>query len=326
MAPTRIDFLNSSPESVRPFPPPFDKARMTAPRQILPGRTYLITRRCAHRRFRLAPSAEVNECVGYCVAEAAAPVGVIVHAVIVMSNHIHMLVTDCEGRCPEFLRRVHRHIAACMNARFGWTENFWSPDKTNLVVLEDASAVQRKLVYALVNPVAARLVEKVADWPGLHTADLPFGSSRTFKRPTRFFRADGALPETATLKLVKPPALADLSDEECTALLKRAVEEKEAELRESIRAAGKKFLGRKRCLRISRTDQPSSDEEPNQLTPTFSATDRAQYKAALERRRAFLAEYRDAYRRWRAGDREVEFPPGTYWLRVYAGVRCRAPT
>jgi putative transposase len=299
---------------------------MTVPRQILPGQTYLITRRCAHRDFRLAPSAEVNEYVGYCVAEAAALFGVVVHAVIVMSNHIHMVVTDREARCPMFTSRAHRHIATCMNARFGWTENFWSTSKTSLVVLEDASAVQRKLVYALVNPVAARLVEKVADWPGLHTADLPFGSSRTFKRPTHFFRSGGNLPETATLELVTPPALADLSDEECTALIKRAVEEREAELRESIRAAGKKFLGRKRCLRISRTDRPSSDEEPNQLSPTFAATDRARYEAALERRRAFLAEYRDAYQRWRAGDREVEFPPGTYWLRVHAGVRCRAPT
>jgi len=43
---------------------------------------------------------------------------------------------------------------------------------------------------------------------------------------------------------------------------------------------------------------------------------------ALARLRSFLAGYRDAWLQWRAGERGVVRPVGTYALRVYAGVCC----
>jgi hypothetical protein len=46
---------------------------------------------------------------------------------------------------------------------------------------------------------------------------------------------------------------------------------------------------------------------------------------ALQRLTAFVVAYRDAWRRWRAGMRGVQFPPGTYALRRHAGVLCQAP-
>ena len=49
---------------------------MTAPRQILPGTTYMVTRRCSERRFFLRPSAIVNQIFTYCLAYAAQETGV----------------------------------------------------------------------------------------------------------------------------------------------------------------------------------------------------------------------------------------------------------
>ena len=43
---------------------------------------------------------------------------------------------------------------------------------------------------------------------------------------------------------------------------------------------------------------------------------------ALGRLRSFIAGYRDAWLAWRAGERGVVFPFGTYGLRLYAGVCC----
>jgi REP element-mobilizing transposase RayT len=59
---------------------------MTAPRQILAGRSYLVTRRCAQRQFLLRPSKVTNETVGYVLAVAAARFGVAIHAFCVLSN------------------------------------------------------------------------------------------------------------------------------------------------------------------------------------------------------------------------------------------------
>ena len=43
---------------------------------------------------------------------------------------------------------------------------------------------------------------------------------------------------------------------------------------------------------------------------------------ALGRLKAFVDSYKDAWQRYRAGQRDAVFPFGTYWLRVYASVTC----
>ena len=62
---------------------------MTWPRRVVPGTTYLLTRRCTQRRFMLAPRGIVPKLFGYCVALAAERHGIEVHAITVMSNHWH---------------------------------------------------------------------------------------------------------------------------------------------------------------------------------------------------------------------------------------------
>ena len=56
---------------------------MTAPRQVLQGTTYLLTRRCARRQLLIRPSAIVNQIFLYCIAFAAEKAGIVVYAAIV---------------------------------------------------------------------------------------------------------------------------------------------------------------------------------------------------------------------------------------------------
>jgi putative transposase len=44
---------------------------MTIPRQVVPGREYMITRRCSERRSFLRPDAETKNAFIYCLALAA---------------------------------------------------------------------------------------------------------------------------------------------------------------------------------------------------------------------------------------------------------------
>ena len=118
---------------------------MTAPRQIIPGHFYLITRRCAHRQFLLRPSCLTNQIVKYSLALAAGQTGVLLHGVCFMSNHWHGVVTDPEGRLPEFLERFHRLVAKAQNASLGHWENLWSSDKTSAVLLVSDEDVLEKM-------------------------------------------------------------------------------------------------------------------------------------------------------------------------------------
>jgi REP element-mobilizing transposase RayT len=306
---------------------PFDfSGAMSLPRQYLPGSTYLVTRRCTRREFRLLPSRRVNQILRYCLAYAAGRFGIHVHTAQAMSNHWHLVVSDPSARLPRFLETAHKLIAKCMNTTFEWEENLWSCEKTSVVHLEDSDSILRKIVYALVNPPSAGLVRSVKEWSGFHTAEMAFGSSLTVKRPKVFFREDGTMPKEVSLELVRPDAFAWMDDAAFTELVRRRVALREREIQDEFRAKGWGFLGMKRCLKHNRLDRPRSTTVRGTLSPTVAGADEAIRRAALARRREFLAEYRDAYTRWREGDRDVVFPPGTYWLRVYAGVRCREPS
>ena len=135
---------------------------MTWPRRIIPGTTYLLTRRCTQRRFMLVPRGIVPKLFGYCVALAAERHGILVHAVTCMSNHWHAVVTDPHGRIPDFSRDVHSLSARALNAHLGRWEALWSSQRLSLIELVDALDVWDKLVYTLTNPVEAGLVARSA--------------------------------------------------------------------------------------------------------------------------------------------------------------------
>jgi hypothetical protein len=139
---------------------------MTITRQVIAGRTYLISRRCTQRQFLLRPDPDVVEIYLYCLGEAATRYGVTLHGFIAMSNHQHIVLRDNVGNFPEFLAHLNKMIAKAMNARLGRWENFWATEQANAVYLVEAADRFDKLVYVLANPVTHHVVDRVTDWPG----------------------------------------------------------------------------------------------------------------------------------------------------------------
>src|SRR3954447_6932906 len=144
---------------------------MSYPRQVLPGMTYMITRRCTQRQFLMRPDRETNNAFIYCLAVAAARHGIQVLFTVAMSNHHHTGIRDPRGNYPEFIEHFHKLFAKCQNALRGRWENFWSSEQTSVVRLVDAADVIEKMVYALTNPVKDALVEKAKDWPGVSSLE-----------------------------------------------------------------------------------------------------------------------------------------------------------
>jgi putative transposase len=80
---------------------------MSFARQIVPGRIYLVTRRCTQRQFLLRPDAETTSAFLYCFAYAAKKAQVNTIAFIANSNHYHAVVIDTLGVMPVFLETFH---------------------------------------------------------------------------------------------------------------------------------------------------------------------------------------------------------------------------
>ena len=298
---------------------------MTRPRQILPGSTYLVTRRCAQRQFLLKPSRTVREIFLYCLAYSASRSGIAIHGFTVLSNHFHLVCTDPLGELPRFMQWLDEFVARALNAYRGRWESFWAPGSYSEVRLLEAEDQLDKLVYALTNPVKHGLVKRARLWPGAKSLDHAYGETVTARRPEGFFREDGPMPEEASFTLARPPGFADRSDEDFGALLARRIDEREMELRQEFRLLGLRFAGLHAIRKARATDVPDGPAPRRRLNPRIACKDPGRRVVELDRLKAFQVEYRECFARWRKGVRSVLFPFGTYQLRVQAGVACRAP-
>jgi putative transposase len=298
---------------------------MAPPRRILPGETYLITRRCAHRAFRLRPCAETNRIFMYCLAFASQRTGVLVHAACVMSDHHHLVVTDPSGVLPNFLRELHRLTAKAMNALQGQWENFWAAGQCNVVRLVTNEDIEDKIAYVAANPVAAGLVAAPNQWPGF----LAWGESvRRVERPEVYFRQDGTCPAELHLTIERPPVRdggVELDRQGWMAKMARLVAAKVDIARRTLRAMGRVVLGGARASSVSVERRATSYEERFGTTPTFAARVRSVRDRLGRVEQHFREQYRAALELWRSGKRDTQFPFGTWGMVVGHGALVAAP-
>jgi len=294
---------------------------MTAPRQVLPGTTYLVTRRCAQREFLLRPSNRTtNPIFMYLLAVAARRYDIQVHAFCVMSNHFHLVVTDPHARLPAFHQLLDALVARALNAALGRWEAFWAPNSYSAVRLASADDIVDKAAYALANPVAAGLVGAGSAWPGLWSPpDRIGGDALVARRPQQFFDPKGALPDEIALELTVPPGFEDA--EQFRRALGAGLAAREAEAR-SVWTPRGGFAGIRRILAKQPSTRPQTREPHRTMKPRVAAMDRWKRMEVLGRLADFLNAYRDAWKAWREGTADVVFPFGTYHLRVVHGVPC----
>jgi REP element-mobilizing transposase RayT len=288
----------------------------------LPGTTYLVTRRCSERRFFLRPGPAVNEIFLYVLAVAARRYGILVHACCVLSNHAHLVVTDVEGRLPAFMQYLDSLVARAVNASLGRFEGFWASDGSYSAVVPIApSDVIAKIAYVLANPVAAGLVRRGLEWPGVWTAPDQIGGAKLIaRRPKAFFDPKGYMPEVAELELTVPSGFA--SAEEFGVLLRNELRALEERYQRDAAGEGRPFLGATRVRAQSPFSRPPSGEPRFGLKPRIAARDKWRRTEALQHLKTFLCSYREARLARRAGLPDVLFPAGTYHLRLMHGVQC----
>jgi len=296
---------------------------MSLPREVIPGRTYLITRRCTQRQFLMRPDRDTNNAFIYCLAFAAERCGVRVLFTTAMSNHHHTGIEDPHGNYPAFLELFHKLFAKCQNALRGRWENFWASEQTSVVRLVDPNDVLDKMTYALSNPVKDRLVERAHHWPGVSSLDaLTHAKPLTATRPRHFFREDGDMPDSVSIKIDRPRGFEDITDRAFAALVLERVRAVEDDVVAERHRTGAHILGRRAVLAQRWSDRPATREPRRQLDPRVAARSKWSRIEALMRNRDFRAAYAAAREAFVAGVRDVVFPAGTYWLRRFIRAAC----
>jgi hypothetical protein len=213
-----------------------------------------------------------------------------------------------------------------MNALLGRRDYFWASSSYSAVALQGPGDVVDKAAYVLANPVAAGLVRRGRQWPGLWLGPDCIGRGELeFERPSHFFRPRGAtaLPDRASLGLVAPPGFD--SSEAFSRAVAVALQSREHVAEVEVRGAGRTFLGPAAVLAQPPFARPRGLEALGGLNPRLACRDKWRRIQALGTLVEFLQAYRAAFARWRAGDLDVLFPHGTYLMRVLHGACCAAP-
>ncbi len=294
----------------------FSRPQMSLPRPVVPNKTYLITRRVSQRQFWLRPTALTTQIFLYCVAYAAAIFGIKVHAMMVMSNHWHAVITDVRGCYPDFLHRVHLLVAKCINASYGRWENLWSSDDTSVVELCDDDAVFEKIVYTLNNPVAAGLVAFGDEWPGLRTTPEDWaGAPYVVDRPPVHFSDTGKMPAQLELRIVRPPIYGHLSDDALVRGTRLSIQKQETGLRKAILARGGSFLGAEACKTVDPASSPTTPAPRRNLKPRFATRSAARLRDAVNEHKSWLRSYARSVLALVRGAQDVVFPAGTWGRR-----------
>jgi len=293
---------------------------VSAPRLVLPNSTVLVTRRTARRHHLFAPDDAMRALFTFALAVCATKFGVLVHAVVLMSTHEHLVVTDPRGVLPDFLRELHRLVALGTKVLRKWEGSVWDSEKTSVVRLLSPQAIVEKIAYCMANPVAAGLVRRAREWPGVTTMPEQLGKDvLSAARPSFFFDPNNAQwPQTASVALTLPPSLeGQMSVEEFQRQVAAELARQEQEARREVAKAGRTFLGADRCRRTSPYRRARSFEPLRDRNPTFAVGrgNREGFFAAVEELRAFRAAYREALRLWRLGVRDVAFPAGTWAMK-----------
>lgn len=290
---------------------------MTQVRPVFAGDTVHIQRRTVDGRFFLVPKPETLALVRYAYGLAADRFGLVLHALCVMSTHTHVIATDKDGRHPEFTAFAHRLIALGLKRIYGIDETVWRAGGASVQRLVEAPATIEALAYVRVNPVAAGCVEDERAYPGVFGADedAPLNETSEIIRRPSCFGPKSKLPAATSFILRAPKSLLDeLGVEGAASAIASAVARHRTRAHETLREEGRGFLGMRKVLSASvwsRAEQPKRAP----FNPTFKGVVASAIRRASETLRAFRYAYAEALGAYRAGSRDVLFPPGTYLMK-----------
>src|SRR3954466_8550730 len=281
-----------------------------------------ITCRTVQGRFLFRPGPALNDLVLGVLGRAQRRYETTIAAFACLSSHFHLLlVVDDAREVADFMRYTKSKLAREVNRLTDWRgPGFDRRYEMTVVTDEDAAQIER-LRYVLAQSVKEGLVERLAQWPGVHCVKaLLEGKSltghwfdRTQEFAARLRRKDFSRMRYATVETVtfSPiPCWAHLSPEIYRARIAALVESIEAEAALARERAGTSVVGVEAILERDPQHRPAS--LARSPAPRVHAATKAARKAFYEIYAAFVGAFREASERLRRGDRGAPFPAGCF--------------
>lgn len=134
------------------------------PRSDLPGFAQHIVQRGNNRGACFFEAADYRSYLAF-LSEAAQRHGCAVHAYVLMSNHVHLLVTPGGfGAVSRMMQTLGRNYVGAVNARYRRTGTLWE-GRYKACLVDDDGYMLSCYRYIESNPVRAAMVTEARDYP-----------------------------------------------------------------------------------------------------------------------------------------------------------------
>jgi REP element-mobilizing transposase RayT len=253
--------------------------------------------------------------VGSALARAQRHCKVQIFALVVMSNHIHLVVKTRKKNLAEFVGYFKARVAEAINAISGKRGPLWARRYDAQPVVDDEGAADR-VGYTLDNPTKANLVDDPEHWPGLN---LAFGIGDTdelqfeFLNRTAWHRAKRPASldrfyQTVTLELSPIPSCKGMPREVYRASVLSWVEASRAKTSTDSKTTHG-ALGVEKVIHAGFDARPRHASFRKRPYVFGAAPARREHTQAMME---ILAGYGTSSLRFRNGERMTPFPEGTY--------------
>lgn len=249
-----------------------------------------------------------------------------------LSNHAHLILSGSSHDVSHFFGFVEREISRRWGPVIGWDGSMFKRFETS--ALPTTNSQLRALRYVLSQSTKEHLVASPLRWPGAHCAkDLTRGFVRRGiwfdgtaygrERHKRLARKSHHPPPNrrdfereSVTRFEKLPVFADLSDREYREHVAALVSEIEMNAAEERTRTGRKLVGRKQIVRVSRETRsplprPPWFEKRRRMIcwADHCARETQQY---LRRYWEFQKAFQEASRSLLAGRLDAAFPTGAF--------------
>jgi REP element-mobilizing transposase RayT len=281
-----------------------------------------VTNRTVQGRYLLRPGPTFNDLFLGILGRTQGRHEMAIAAVSVLSNHMHLLlIVDDAQEVAGFMRDLQSKLAREVNRLTGWRGPVFERRYEMTVVTDEEPAQVERLKYVLANGVKENLVERVNQWPGVHSAEalvrgVPleghwFDRTREYaarNQGEEFSRETFAFAESVTFSPI--PCWAHLPAARYRERIKTLVGEVEAEATRDRRRSGAQVLGVQAILAQDPQTRPAS--VARSPAPLVHAATKAARKVFYEIYAEFVSAFRIAAEALRRGRRDAPFPIGSF--------------
>jgi REP element-mobilizing transposase RayT len=281
-----------------------------------------VTCRALQSRFLLRPGPSLDAILLGALARAQRRYAVRIIAFFFASNHLHLtLEVDDARQLARFMNHFLSKIAREIGRLTGWREKIFGRRYQAIQISDEPEAQIARLRYVLSHGVKEDLVEHLTDWPGVHCVEaLTTGKilegwwfDRTREYLARRRGEDFGLYQYATretLEIAPLPCWKHLTPEKRQQLAATMVAEIEAEAAERRERTGIQPLGPAAILAQNPESRPLKTRRSP--APAVHAASRAVRRELRNAYFLFVAAYRSAAEKLRAGQRAPPFPTGCF--------------